>query len=98
MPGINALLSLISYDNAFQRVQAASAEDVARRLGVTLVIVYAGGDAIYQVQQNDETAMVARRAFSEIADFAERKSWLDKPLLGCDGLPEAASNTCVQVT
>lgn len=240
MPGINALLSLINYDNAFQRAQAASAEDVASNYGVTLETVYAGGDAVCQVQQiltaiqrkdhgidiviaqpvgtsmanvadvvtksgvawgvlnreveylhslrrsvnvpvfevtvgqletghieaqqvasllpqggtilyitgptvgstarlrnegftskkpgnitvkalkgnwtedsgynairsclrlstfkssgfvgivaqNDEMAMGARRALSEITDFAERESWLDKPFLGCDGLPE----------
>ena len=51
MPGIKALLSLITQDNDFQRAQAAAAEDVARRLGVSLEITYADGDAVYQIQQ-----------------------------------------------
>jgi ABC-type sugar transport system substrate-binding protein len=240
MPGIKVFLSLINHDNAFQRAQAASAEEVARNRSVTLETVFAGGDAVNQVQQiltaiqrkdhgidivivqpvgtsmanvadvvtkggvawgvlnreleylsslrrsvnvpvfevtvdqvetghieaqqvaslcpqggtvlyitgptvgstarlrnegflatkpgnitvkglkgnwteesgynairsclrlstfkssgfvgivcqNDEMAMGARRAFSEVAEFGERRSWLDKPFLGCDGLPD----------
>jgi ABC-type sugar transport system substrate-binding protein len=40
------------------------------------------------VSQNDDMAMGARRALGEITDFGERQAWLEKPLLGCDGLPE----------
>ena len=40
------------------------------------------------VAQNDAMAMGARKAFSELADSAERSHWLGLPILGCDGVPE----------
>ncbi len=51
MTPIKVLLSLITKENDYQRAQAASAEDVARRLGLALEIIYAGNDAVNQTQQ-----------------------------------------------
>jgi ribose transport system substrate-binding protein len=45
------LISLITKDNDYQREQAASAEEVARSLGVDIQIIYADSDAITQSQQ-----------------------------------------------
>jgi ribose transport system substrate-binding protein len=51
MTKLNVLVSLITSDNDFQREQAASAEDAARRLDAKIQIVYAGNDAVNQTQQ-----------------------------------------------
>lgn len=51
MKKLRFLLSLTTNDNDYQMEQAVSAEDVARRLGVDLQIVYADNDAITQSQQ-----------------------------------------------
>lgn len=45
------VVSLITRDNDFQMEQAASAEEVARKLGVDLQILFADGDSIQQSQQ-----------------------------------------------
>jgi ABC-type sugar transport system substrate-binding protein len=46
-----ALIALTTKDNDYQRAHAASAEAVANHLGVGLEIIYAGNDAVNQVQQ-----------------------------------------------
>ncbi len=46
-----ALIALTTKDNDYQRAHAASAEAVAHRLGVGLEVIYAGNDAVNQVQQ-----------------------------------------------
>jgi len=51
MQNLNILLSLITTDNDYQREQAAAGEDVARRLGVNLQVVFAENDPINQSQQ-----------------------------------------------
>jgi ribose transport system substrate-binding protein len=51
MPPTKALLALITHDNDYQRAQAASAESVARKLGLELEITYAKNDAVYQIEQ-----------------------------------------------
>jgi ribose transport system substrate-binding protein len=48
---VRALIALTTQDNDYQRAHAASAEAVARRLNVSLEIVYADNDAVNQVQQ-----------------------------------------------
>src|SRR5262249_53131927 len=45
------LVSLITKDNDYQREQAAAAEELARTLGVELLITYAESDPITQSQQ-----------------------------------------------
>jgi ribose transport system substrate-binding protein len=45
------VLSLITNDNDFQREQAVAAEKVARRIGVSVEILYAQNDAVTQSQQ-----------------------------------------------
>ena len=45
------LLSLTTNDNDYQREQAASAEEAAKRAGVQIQIIYAENDAINQSQQ-----------------------------------------------
>ena len=45
------LVSLTTNDNDYQREQAASAEDAAKRAGVEIQIIYAENDAINQSQQ-----------------------------------------------
>jgi ABC-type sugar transport system substrate-binding protein len=45
------LISLISDDNDYQKEQAAAAIDAARRLDLTVEIVFAGNDAVTQTQQ-----------------------------------------------
>ncbi|HYM76057.1 MAG TPA: substrate-binding domain-containing protein [Candidatus Dormibacteraeota bacterium] len=44
-------MSLVDSANDYQRAQAAAAEEAARRLGVDVQILFAGGDAIEQSQQ-----------------------------------------------
>lgn len=51
MTKLNVLVSLITSDNDFQKEQAASAEDAARRLDANIQIVCAGNDAVNQTQQ-----------------------------------------------
>jgi ABC-type sugar transport system substrate-binding protein len=51
MTKLRVLLSLITQENDYQREQAASAEEAARRLGVELQVVYANGEAIIQTKQ-----------------------------------------------
>lgn len=51
MESQRVLISLITKDNDYQREQAAAAERAATKLGLTVEIVYAGGDAITQSQQ-----------------------------------------------
>jgi ribose transport system substrate-binding protein len=45
------LVSLTTNDNDYQREQAASAEEAAKRAGVQIQIIYANNDAINQSQQ-----------------------------------------------
>lgn len=51
MSTTKVLLSLTTDDNDYQREQATSAKDAARRAGINLEIIYAGNDAINQSQQ-----------------------------------------------
>jgi len=51
MKKLTFLVSLITSDNDYQVEQANAAEDVARRLGASVQIIYAGNDAINQSQQ-----------------------------------------------
>lgn len=51
MSQLNILISLITTDNDFQREQAASAEEAARRLGINFDIIFAENDPINQSQQ-----------------------------------------------
>jgi ABC-type sugar transport system substrate-binding protein len=45
------LVSLVTEDNDYQREQAAAAQEVGRRLGIDVSILYAEGDPITQSQQ-----------------------------------------------
>ena len=51
MTKLNFLVSLTNNDNDYQQEQAASAEEVARKLGVGIQIIYAENDSITQSQQ-----------------------------------------------
>jgi ribose transport system substrate-binding protein len=51
MKTFKVLLALITRDNDYQREQAAVAEATASRLGISLRIVFADGDAIAQTKQ-----------------------------------------------
>jgi ribose transport system substrate-binding protein len=51
MPTLRILVSLTTNDNDYQIEQARSAEQVARKLGVSLQILYANNDAINQSTQ-----------------------------------------------
>jgi ABC-type sugar transport system substrate-binding protein len=51
MKNLRFVVSLITVDNDYQVEQAKSAEEVARRLGVEIEIIFADGDAIKQSQQ-----------------------------------------------
>ncbi len=51
MQQLQILISLITTDNDFQREQAASAEEAARRLGINFDIIFAENDPINQSQQ-----------------------------------------------
>jgi ribose transport system substrate-binding protein len=51
MKKLTFLVSLITDDNDYQVEQAYAAEEVARRLGASVQIMYAGNDAINQSQQ-----------------------------------------------
>jgi ABC-type sugar transport system substrate-binding protein len=48
---LRLLVSLITEDNDFQREQASAAQEVAKRLGLEVTIVYAKSDPIVQSQQ-----------------------------------------------
>ncbi len=48
---LNLLVSLITDENDYQLDQAAVSEEAARRLGVNLQVLFAGGDAITQSTQ-----------------------------------------------
>jgi ABC-type sugar transport system substrate-binding protein len=48
---LRLLVSLITEDNDFQREQASAAQEVAKRLGVEVSILYAESDPIVQSQQ-----------------------------------------------
>jgi ABC-type sugar transport system substrate-binding protein len=50
MPNLNVVVALITSDNDYQAEQAASATEVAARLGVKIQIVYADNDAVNQTQ------------------------------------------------
>lgn len=51
MKKLRFVLSLLTDDNDYQVEQAAAAEEMARRLGVELQIIYADSDSITQSQQ-----------------------------------------------
>ena len=51
MKDLSFLLSLTTADNDYQAEQALAAERAARRLGVSIEIVYADNDAVSQSQQ-----------------------------------------------
>jgi ribose transport system substrate-binding protein len=51
MDTLKVLLALITRDNDYQREQASVAEATARRLGITLQVIYADNDAIAQTRQ-----------------------------------------------
>ena len=51
MEPLNFVVSLVDRNNDYQRAQAAAAEDAARRLGASVQVLFAGGDAIEQSQQ-----------------------------------------------
>jgi ABC-type sugar transport system substrate-binding protein len=51
MENLNVVVALITRDNDYQAEQAASAADVATRLGVKINVIYADNDAVNQTQQ-----------------------------------------------
>src|ERR1700730_14265541 len=51
MDNLNVVVALTTRDNDYQAEQAASAAEVAARLGVKISIVYAENDAVNQSQQ-----------------------------------------------
>ncbi|HEX6466954.1 MAG TPA: sugar ABC transporter substrate-binding protein [Terriglobales bacterium] len=51
MKELNFLISLTTQDSDFQREQASSAEETARRLGIKAQVLYAGNETITQSQQ-----------------------------------------------
>lgn len=51
MSTYSILLSLTTEDNDYQQMQAAAAQDAARRLGIHLEIIYAQNDALTQSDQ-----------------------------------------------
>lgn len=51
MKKLNFVVSLTTNDNDYQMEQAASASEVARRMGIDLQLIYADGDSILQSQQ-----------------------------------------------
>lgn len=81
MKKLRYLVSLITNDNDFQLQQAASAEMVARELGVDLEIVYAEGDTITQSTQ----ILKAIQAHSAL-----RPSGIIVEPAGGTGLPQVA--------
>jgi ABC-type sugar transport system substrate-binding protein len=75
------LVSLITKDNDFQIEQAASAQAVARELGIDLEIVYADGDTITQSTQILKTIQ---------ADHVLRPHGIIVEPAGGTGLPQVA--------
>ena len=75
------LISLITKDNDFQIEQAASAEAVARELGIDLEILYADGDTITQSTQILKRIQV---------DHALRPDGIIVEPVGGTGLPQVA--------
>jgi ribose transport system substrate-binding protein len=51
MKDFRFLVSLVDEDNDYQRAQAAAAKEAARRLGVRVEVLFAGGDGVEQSQQ-----------------------------------------------
>jgi len=51
MKKLSFLVSLITDDNDYQRLQAASAEQAAQRLGADIKVIFAGNDSIRQSEQ-----------------------------------------------
>lgn len=51
MKKLKFLVSLTNDDNDYQVEQASAAEEAARKLGVTVQLIYAGNDAITQSTQ-----------------------------------------------
>ncbi len=51
MAKLNVFVSLVTKDNDYQLEQAAAAEDTARRMDVSIQIMYAANDAVKQSQQ-----------------------------------------------
>lgn len=51
MKQLNVMVGLITSDNDYQAEQAASAREVAARLGAKVEIIYADNDAVNQTQQ-----------------------------------------------
>ena len=51
MNQIKALVALTTHDNDYQRAQAASVEAVAKKLNLSVELIYANNDAVNQVQQ-----------------------------------------------
>jgi ribose transport system substrate-binding protein len=51
MENLEFVISLMTADNDYQMEQAKSAQESARRLGVTLQVIYADNDAVNQTQQ-----------------------------------------------
>jgi ABC-type sugar transport system substrate-binding protein len=51
MEKLNVVIALTTRQNDYQAEQAQSATDVASRLGITINIIYADGDAVNQSQQ-----------------------------------------------
>ncbi len=51
MKAIHLVVSLVNQDNDYQRAQASAAEEAARKLGISIEVVFAGGDGIEQSQQ-----------------------------------------------
>jgi ribose transport system substrate-binding protein len=51
MKTLRFVVSLITDDNDYQRLQASAAQEAARHLGVDLQTLFAGNDAIHQSQQ-----------------------------------------------
>ncbi len=51
MNNLNVVVALITSDNDYQAEQAASATEVAARLGLRIQVVYADNDAVNQTQQ-----------------------------------------------
>ena len=85
MKNLRFLLSLHTRDNDFQIAQAAAAEDIARKMGISLEIAYADNDAVNQSTQI-LNAIQGRAEFRPNAIILEPISNI--------ALPQAASAAC----
>ncbi len=81
MKKLRFLVSLTTNDNDYQIEQAKSAEQMARKLGMEIQIVYADNDAITQstqilkvVQADDKTRQSSRHRAPRAMDRGERPS------------------------